>query len=159
MEKDYKLTEKRQAVLDVMTQNKGKHLSTEDVYKLVKKKHRKIGLATVYRTLPLLEKMELISKADLDDDCMRYEYCDPAGKHHSHLLCLQCGSVFEVQMNMPDMLMDETYNDNTFLVKNYSVKIYGYCKDCQEATIKKESFSGVISRVAGTSALRRWNRC
>jgi Fur family ferric uptake transcriptional regulator len=139
MENSYKLTEKRQAVLDLLIKNKGKHLSAEDVYKLMKSERPEIGLATVYRALPLLEKMGLVSKADLDDDCMRYEYRDPSRKPHSHLICLQCGSVSEVQADVTGALEAEIYNKNTFLVKNYSAKIYGYCHECQKAASKKKT--------------------
>ncbi len=140
-EKGYKLTEQRQAVLDVIIKSKGSHLSSEEIFKLIKQTHPEVGLATIYRTLPLLEEMGLISKIYLDDDCMRYEYCDPGKAPHHHLICLQCGSLSEEQAD--DLLGDlykETYSKSSFRVTNHSVKLYGYCKNCSNAgVIPKEN--------------------
>lgn len=137
MEKGYKLTENRQAVLDVLIKNKGNHLSTEEIFKLVKNTHPHIGLATIYRTLPLLQEMGLLSKIDLDDKCLRYEYCDSEEKPHYHLICLQCGSVSEIQADLVSEFVGGIYTNSGFVVKNYLVKIYGYCRKCKEAETQK----------------------
>jgi len=71
-ERGLKITIQRQAVLDVIMRHEGQHLSTEEIYEMVKESHSDIGLATVYRTLLLLDRMELVYKLDLDDGCNRY---------------------------------------------------------------------------------------
>lgn len=70
----YMLTPQRQAVLDVILANKGKVLSYEEVYEMVKESHPDIGLAAVYRSLPLLEKMGLLSTIHSNDGCERYQF-------------------------------------------------------------------------------------
>lgn len=88
IEKGYKLTEQRQAVLDAIVKNKGSHLSSEEIFKLVKKTHPEIGLATIYRTLPLLEEMGLISKIHLDDDYIGYcKNCNGGGLNKKESSC------------------------------------------------------------------------
>ncbi|MDD3894434.1 MAG: transcriptional repressor, partial [Syntrophomonadaceae bacterium] len=59
-EKDYRLTEQREAVLQVMLKNKGKHLSAEEVLEKARKKVPNIGIATVYRTLEKLTELEVL---------------------------------------------------------------------------------------------------
>ncbi|KUK08004.1 MAG: Fe2+/Zn2+ uptake regulation protein, partial [Caldanaerobacter subterraneus] len=59
-EKGFKLTTQRRVILDVIMENKDKHLSSEEIYDLVKRKYPEIGLATVYRTLQLFEELGLV---------------------------------------------------------------------------------------------------
>lgn len=130
-EKGYKLTTQRQAVLDVIIQYSGKHLTTEEIYELVKEKHPEIGLATVYRTLLLLDKLELVYKLDLDDGCSRYELNKHNEDHrHHHLICMKCGSVEEVEEDLLDSLEEQILHKNKFIVKDHRVKFYGHCEKC-----------------------------
>lgn len=71
--KGYKLTPQRRAIVDIIIQNSGSHLTTEELYDLVKTECPEIGLATVYRTVQLLEELGVVSKLDLNDGCYRYE--------------------------------------------------------------------------------------
>jgi Fur family ferric uptake transcriptional regulator len=91
-EKGYKLTPQRRAVLDAIMVNEGKHLTTEEIFDVVKKGCPEIGLATVYRTLQMLEDVNLICKMNLDDSRNRYELVhDEEDHHHHHLICRKCG--------------------------------------------------------------------
>jgi len=63
-EKDCKLTPQRKATLDVLIENESKHLSTEDIYQLVKDKYPDIGLATIYRTLQLFDNFDIVKKTE-----------------------------------------------------------------------------------------------
>ena len=71
-EKGLKVTNQRILILSVLEQNKGRHLTAEDIYELVTQEHPEIGLATVYRTIQLLWDMQLIDKINLDEGCVRY---------------------------------------------------------------------------------------
>ena len=66
-EKGLKVTNQRILILSVLEQNKGRHLTAEDIYELVTQEHPEIGLATVYRTIQLLWDMQLIDKINLDE--------------------------------------------------------------------------------------------
>ncbi len=76
-EKGCKLTTQRRAVLDVLLEQTGKHLSTEEIYNLVKASYPEIGLATVYRTMLLFENMGLVDKLNFDDGVSRFELSSP----------------------------------------------------------------------------------
>ncbi len=100
---------------------------------MVKAKHPEIGLATVYRTMVLLDKLNLVHKLDFDDGFSRYELVKPNEDHrHHHLICSSCGGVSEVEEDLLDNLEEEILRKNGFLVKDHRVQFYGLCKKCRE---------------------------
>ena len=132
-ERGMKLTTQRQAVLDVVANHEGQHLNCEEIFDLVRGEYPDIGLATVYRTLTLLEKMELVYKLSLDDGCSRYELNNNREDHrHHHLICTKCGSVEEVEEDLLEQLEEQILQKKGFIVKDHRVKLYGYCKKCSE---------------------------
>lgn len=132
-QKGYKLTPQRRAIVDIIIQNSGSHLTTEELYDLVKNDCPEIGLATVYRTVQLLEELGVVSKLDLNDGCYRYELVrEDENHHHHHLICSQCGKVIEVQGDLLEVLEHEIESKYDFLIKNHSVKFYGFCSECKQ---------------------------
>lgn len=132
-EKGLKVTTQRQAVLDVLLDNDGKHLSPEEIYLIVKQKNPDIGLATVYRTLMLLDNMDVVHKIDLDDNCARYEINKDKEDHrHHHLICTVCGSIQEVEEDLLDSLELEIKRTKNFTVHDHRVKFYGICGECSK---------------------------
>ena len=69
-EKGLKVTNQRLLVLQVLAENKDRHLTAEDIYELVKEDYPEIGLATIYRTVQLLLEMQLVDRINLDDGCV-----------------------------------------------------------------------------------------
>lgn len=132
--KGYKLTPQRRAILDTVIENQGKHLSTEEIYDIVKKGCPEIGLATVYRTLQLLSELDVLSKLSLDDGCVRYELNNHEEDHqHHHLICTNCGDVIEVVVDLLEALESEIEQNYDFKINDHKVKFFGICKKCQEA--------------------------
>lgn len=132
-ENGYKLTVQRRVILNLLIEHEEKHLSTEEIYDLVKKKYPQIGLATVYRTLMLFDKLGLIYKLDFDDGFSRYELNTREAEHrHHHLICTQCANVEEVWEDLLDSIEEEILGKNGFLVKDHRVKFYGLCKHCRK---------------------------
>lgn len=130
-EKGYKLTPQRRAIVDMIIRNEGNHLTTEELYDLVKKECPEIGLATVYRTVQLLEEIGVICKLDLNDGCSRYELVHEEENHqHHHLVCTSCGKVIEVQADLLDVLEHEIEGKYNFRITNHSVKFFGVCDQC-----------------------------
>lgn len=132
-EKGYKFTPQRRAIIDIIIKNEGSHLTTEELYDLVKKDCPEIGLATVYRTVQLLEELGVICKLELNDGCSRYELIHEEENHqHHHLICTNCGSVIEVQHDLLDDLEHEIEEKYNFKITNHSVKFYGICSKCKK---------------------------
>lgn len=127
----YKLTTQRLAILDAIEEHEGKHLNPEEIYEIVKKAYPDIGLATVYRTLLLLERLELVYKHDFDDGCSRYEMNRSDENHgHHHLICTKCGTVDEVEGDLLESAEHQILKNNRFLVRDHRVKFYGLCENC-----------------------------
>ena len=131
-EKGYKLTPQRRATLDVILNNEGKHMSAEEVYLEVKKQCPEIGLATVYRTMLLLEEMDILLKHNFDDGRNRYElnHSDEDHNHH-HLICQKCGTVLEVEEDLLESLESNIEKKYQFKVIDHNVRFVGYCNDCR----------------------------
>lgn len=126
----YKLTTQRRAVLDVIIEKQEKHLNPEEIYDIVKKRYPEIGIATVYRTLQLLEKLNIIYRLNFDDGYNRYELNLDSENHH-HLICLKCGDIMEVKLDLLENLENEIEDENGFKIVDHNVKFFGYCIDCQ----------------------------
>lgn len=132
--KGLKVTNQRIAVLEVLQSGTDRHLTAEEIFDLVREKHPDIGLATVYRTIQLLVDMKLIEKLSLDDGFIRYEIdkdTDTGHRHH-HLVCLGCGKVICFQKDLVTSLETEIAKSLDFYVKDHELKVYGYCKNCEE---------------------------
>ena len=130
-EKGYKLTSQRMHVFDVLLANEGRHMNSQEIYEDVRQKYPEIGVATGYRTLALLEEMGLIYGVDFEDGFRRYEIAKDNEEHrHHHLICLECGSIREVQEDLLGELEERIYQKNKFKVENHRVKFYGYCENC-----------------------------
>ena len=100
VENNYKITKQREIVFNVLNENKGNHLSPEELHEIASKYDKDLGIATVYRTLVIFDKMNIVHKLDFDDKRYRYEIIRDDDKHqHHHLLCKDCGKIIEVEDN------------------------------------------------------------
>lgn len=131
--KGYKLTPQRRAIVDIIVESERKHLTAEEIYDLVKVGCPEIGLATVYRTILLLEEMGVIYKLDLNDGCSRYELANENETHrHHHLVCNKCGKVSEVEDDLLEELENEVEVKYGFKIEDHSVKFFGVCRECKD---------------------------
>lgn len=132
-EKGLKVTSQRLLVLQMMAEHPGEHLTTEQIYDLVRETNPEIGLATIYRTVQVLVDLHLIDKISFDDDVARYELRSKNTKHHHHhAICLSCGKVFSFEDDLLENLEAVVEDRLGFAVVDHEVKLYGYCKDCRE---------------------------
>ncbi len=127
----YRLTDQRAVILEVMLDNKGKHLSAEEVLDYAKKRLPNIGIATVYRTLEKLVGMEILYKTMFEEGKYRYEISDDREHQHHHIICLSCGRIAEIE---EDLLCNlERYLEKEgFEILDHELKFYGYCPRCKE---------------------------
>ncbi|MBN2260853.1 MAG: transcriptional repressor [Clostridiales bacterium] len=130
--KGYKLTPQRKAVIDTILKNDHRHLNTEEIYEIVKELYPNIGLATVYRTLIVLDELDVITKMNFDDGCIRYEMNSETHQHH-HLICRNCGNVIEVMEDLLDDLEKTVEKKYQFKIIDHNLKIYGLCKNCLDS--------------------------
>ena len=122
-------TEQRQLILEIIRQAK-EHLDADEIYQQARQKLPSISLSTVYRSLQLFKKLELIEEHQLDGMRRCYE-TTPRPKHH-HLVCLGCGRIFEFKCSSAVKLKSRISREEGFKVTDAEVRLVGYCPDCQQ---------------------------
>ena len=88
-EHNLRVTPQRKAILQILNDCRGHHLETENIYELLAvrgDKAQKVGLATVYRTMELFEKIGLVSKLSIENSPARYELITHNNLRHHHLI-------------------------------------------------------------------------
>lgn len=133
-ETGFKITPQRRAVIDILLKHKSEHLSSEQIYDLVRVNCPEIGLATIYRTMQLLDEIGVISKLNLDDGCIRYEInLNKSETHnHHHLICKKCGKIIEVEDDLMDNVEKEIQSVYKFKILDHDIKFYGVCEVCNK---------------------------
>jgi len=126
-----KFTKQRELILKFLYENEG-HFTPEDIYMLIKKEYPdiNIGIATVYRTLTLLENEGIASSISFGTQGKKYEL--GLKKHHDHLICTSCGEIiefFDETIEKQQEMIAEKYH---FLMTDHTMKIIGLCETCQQ---------------------------
>ncbi|EUJ54358.1 ferric uptake regulation protein [Listeria fleischmannii FSL S10-1203] len=95
------------------------------------------GLATVYRTLELLTELRVVDKINFGDGVSRYDLRKEGAKHfHHHLVCLECGSVEEIQEDLLEDVEKIIEDRWHFMIKDHRLTFQGICADCKKKTKK-----------------------
>lgn len=129
--KNIKMTGQRQEILCLLREKSNEHLSAEELHAFLKARNSRTGIATVYRTLALLEGLDVVRRIYLDDGRIRYQYEELNEKHgHHHLVCDNCSSVEDLQEDLLEELEKQVQMKAGFKVLNHSVKLTGLCKRC-----------------------------
>jgi Fur family ferric uptake transcriptional regulator len=126
--KDLKLTSQRRTILRTALEAKG-HFSAEELLKLSKKQDSTISKATVYRTLALLKEAKILEEHDFGDGKKIYERAE-GRKHHDHLICIKCGRIIEFENDSIEALQDREASKHDFQIVYHSLKLFGFCKNC-----------------------------
>jgi len=122
-----KSTRQRDLILDEFLRA-GSHLSTEELYLRLRKKHPGIGYATVYRTLKLFAECGIAEERHFGDGQTRYESID--GEHHDHLVCTACGAIIEFENPRIEELQENVAREHGFQIVSHRLELYGKCGKC-----------------------------
>jgi Fur family ferric uptake transcriptional regulator len=110
-----------------------RHLSVEEIVELVRGKGIGPGKATIYRTLELLVKSELVAEHDFGEGFKRYEHRLSAEPNHDHLICLNCGEVVEFKIAELASVGDSLAEKHGFYITKHKLEMYGLCLACVDA--------------------------
>ena len=121
-----RLTSQRRIIVDFLLDHSGQYLDCETIYDWVKTVYPAIGIATIYRTLSLLEKFNLVSAISPNGEGRRYRLQIEQSKN-CLLICRKCGSVKEYLPSTE--WVHRIQEKNGFVVEE--VSIYGVCKNCK----------------------------
>ncbi|MGI9101953.1 MAG: Fur family transcriptional regulator [Terriglobales bacterium] len=124
-----KHTDQRDTILRTFLDTR-EHLSTEELYRLVRKKDPHIGATTVYRTLKLLAECGLASEVAFHDGITRYEHQYNRRNHH-HMVCTECGGSVEFFSPEVSKLEQEIGRKHHYMTTRHTFQIYGVCEACR----------------------------
>lgn len=125
-----KVTVPRLKVLQILHDNHTRHLSAEDVYKLLLESGEDVGLATVYRVLTQFEAAGLVARHHFEGGHSVFELAE--ADHHDHIVCLSCGNVEEFHDDLVESRQQEIASSLGYVLKDHSHYLYGLCKNCQD---------------------------
>ena len=141
-----RLTRARKAVLEAVLEA-GPHFTVDDVCR----RARGVGRATVFRTMRLLQSLDMICRVRLDDGSLHYRLTRTRGHHH-HLVCMGCGRVEAfTNCNVP-ALAEEVARSTGYEIEGHWLEVYGRCRACRQRSPAAGERRRRRGRTAGGSA-------
>ena len=127
-----KVTLPRVKILALLERSNKRHVSAEDVYKILLENSEEIGLATVYRVLTQFESAGLVCRHNFEGGQSIFEL--DCGKHHDHLVCAKCGKIVEFVDEIIEKRQNAVAKRHGFVIQDHSFVIYGVCDNpgCRE---------------------------
>lgn len=125
-----KFTIQREVILETLYKS-DEHLTPESLHHLIQDNFPdlKTGIATVYRTLALLEESSMVTSLSFGAQGKKYEL--GAKEHHDHMICTSCGNITEFVDEEIENRQDSIADQLGFKISDHSMQIYGICKNCQ----------------------------
>jgi Fur family ferric uptake transcriptional regulator len=131
-----KATLPRIKILEIFQRSLQRHLTAEDVYKVLLLEGADIGLATVYRVLMQFEQAGLLSRNHFESGKSVFELNE--GEHHDHLVCLDCGHVEEFFDAQIEACQRTIAQERGFALQEHTLALYAHCtkQDCTRRAVK-----------------------
>ncbi|HNN97744.1 MAG TPA: transcriptional repressor [Pseudomonadota bacterium] len=126
-EKRLKTTNQRDLIVDEFLRCPD-HISIEGLLNRVRLHNKRIGYATVYRTIKLLADADLATERHFKDGQTSYEVSGPNSEHHDHLICLKCNLILEFANEEIEALQERVARDlGGFKVVQHKMELYALC--------------------------------
>ena len=126
----YRLTPQRLLVLSVVAESGG-HMGVDEVFRRAKEAYPYMDIATVYRTLHLLKKLDVVTEVAIGDR-LHYELTDPNGRHH-HMVCQVCNGAFNLGPHYLEEFRRTLLQEFGFEPDLEHFTVAGICTDCQSS--------------------------
>jgi len=132
-----KATLPRLKILEVFHKAKQRHMTAEDVYRVLLEERSDIGLATVYRVLMQFEQAGLLLRSNFESGKAIYELNE--GQHHDHLVCLDCGRVEEFFDPEIERRQQQVAESRGYRLQEHALSLYAQCtkSPCPHRTKQK----------------------
>lgn len=121
-----KATLPRLKILEIFQTGGQRHMTAEDVYKVLMQERSDVGLATVYRVLAQFEQADILCRSHFESGKAVYELNE--GQHHDHLICLDCGRVEEFFDAQIEKRQHEVARTKGFEIADHALSLYAHCK-------------------------------
>ena len=125
-----KVTLPRIKILEIMESSNTRHVSAEDVYKMLLETGEDVGLATVYRVLTQFETAGLVTRHHFEGGHSVFEMNQ--GNHHDHIVCVKCGHIEEFIDETIEKRQADIAKKAGFDMTDHVLYIYGICAKCQK---------------------------
>jgi Fur family ferric uptake transcriptional regulator len=122
-----RVTRQRLLVADALAAE-GRQVTAGELWERLRRRDRRIGRATVFRTLEALVAAGVARRLELDGHVYGYVACRP--EHHHHLACDRCGRVVEIGEQYIRPVADRVAADLGFTIDDARIDFYGLCADC-----------------------------
>ncbi len=120
-----KATLPRLKILEIFQQSAQRHMTAEDVFRILLDVRSDIGLATVYRVLTQFEQAGILSRSHFESGKAVYELNE--GQHHDHLVCLDCGRVEEFYDAEIEKRQNDVATAKGFVIADHALSLYAHC--------------------------------
>lgn len=128
---DLKLTKPREKIVeDILATKTGEHFTADQLWHRLRKRHKRVSKATVYRTLNLLAGKKMVEEHDFGKGEKFYERMVER-PHHDHLICVQCGRIIEFENPQIERLQEKVAKQEGFQIAYHSHKLFGACARCR----------------------------
>jgi Fur family ferric uptake transcriptional regulator len=124
----HKVTRSRMAVLQVLTAT-SEHLKVAEVHRRARMIDPQVGLASVYRTMDLLERLRLVKHVHMEH--RHRHYARITERHGHHLVCNGCGLVVEFSDCQLERLTRTLARRTQFRIESHCVEFFGRCRKCR----------------------------
>ncbi|MGY8780590.1 MAG: Fur family transcriptional regulator [Fidelibacterota bacterium] len=124
-------TRQRQAVWDELCTSDD-HRDAETIYFSLRKSGLNVSRATVYRTIDVLVKNNMVRKLELGDGRARYEH-KINSTHHDHLICVHCGRIEEFMDEEIEKLQEKIVDKLDFKLIRHIHQLFVICNDCKDS--------------------------
>lgn len=104
------------------------HLSVDQLYTLLKKRFSSLSLATIYKNINIMMKNAFVSEVKLPEQKSVYELTKES---HAHLQCKECHEVWDIHLNLDDVIKDASQN-SLVEIESANLVLTGVCKQCQQ---------------------------
>ena len=129
--KGLKTTQQREAIVDAFLRSSG-HVALEELLARARRTHPGVGLATVYRSVKLLEEAGLAASRQFESGHTLYE-ATQGRSHHDHLICQRCGFIVEFESDEIERLQESAARKMGFNVLRHRHELFGLCEKAQGA--------------------------
>src|SRR5687767_15626992 len=123
-----KATLPRLKILDVFQKGSQRHMTAEDVFRVLLEERSDIGLANVYRVLTQFEQAGILTRSHFDSGKAVYELNE--GTHHDHLVCTSCGRVEEFYDAEIEKRQQVVSKGKGWILQDHAMSLYGLCANC-----------------------------
>ncbi len=120
-----KATLPRLKILDVFQKGAQRHMTAEEVFRVLLEERSAIGLATVYRVLTQFEQAGILSRSHFESGKAVYELNE--GTHHDHMVCLDCGKVEEFYDAEIEKRQHAVAKAKGFTIADHALSLYAHC--------------------------------